>query len=85
MLDEYRIHQSQRAGAGVPPLPLSAGQVQELIHELQSGEDPARTAELRYILAYGVAPGVDDAARYKAGFLSAVASGAGSVPGHKQP
>ena len=75
MLDEYRIHQAERAGAGVPPLPLLPGQVQELTHELQSEDDPARMAELMHILAHGVAPGVDDAARCKAEFLTAVANG----------
>jgi len=75
VLDEYRIHQSQRAGAGIPPLPLTPGQVQDLFHELQSEDDPARTAELLHILAHGVAPGVDEAARYKAQFLTAIATG----------
>jgi aconitate hydratase 2 / 2-methylisocitrate dehydratase len=75
VLDEYRIHRSQRAAAGVPPLPLLPDQVQGLIHDLQSEEDPARTAELLNILANGVAPGVDEAARCKAEFLFAVAEG----------
>jgi aconitate hydratase 2 / 2-methylisocitrate dehydratase len=85
VLDVYRIHQSQRAGTGVPPLPLSPGQVQELIHELQSPDDPARTGELLRILTHGVAPGVDEAARGKAEFLTAVANGREMCPAIGRP
>jgi aconitate hydratase 2/2-methylisocitrate dehydratase len=75
VLDDYRTHRSDRAAQGLPPSPLTAAQVTDLILELQSEGDPGLTAELVDVLAHGVAPGVDEAARYKAEFLAAVARG----------
>jgi aconitate hydratase 2/2-methylisocitrate dehydratase len=75
VLDDYRTHRSERAVHGLPPLPLTTAQVEDLILELRTEDDPALTAELLKVLAHGVAPGVDDAARGKAGFLAAVARG----------
>lgn len=74
MLDAYRAHVAERAALGIPPLPLSAEQtaaVIELIKAPPAGEETF----LLDLLTYRVPPGVDDAAKVKASFLSAVAHG----------
>ncbi len=74
MLQTYRQHVAERAALGIPPLPLSAQQtadVIELIKAPPAGED----AFLMDLLTHRVPPGVDDAAKVKASFLSAVAHG----------
>jgi aconitate hydratase 2 / 2-methylisocitrate dehydratase len=75
VLDDYRNHRTDRALAGVPPRPLTAARVEDLTLELRAEGDPGRAAELVDVLAHGVAPGVDDAARCKATFLASVARG----------
>jgi aconitate hydratase 2 / 2-methylisocitrate dehydratase len=59
----------------MPPRSLTAAQVEDLVLELRGAGDPGRRAELVDVLAHGVAPGVDEAARGKAEFLAAVARG----------
>ncbi len=74
MLQAYRQHSAERAALGIPPLPLSAQQVDELITLIKNppaGED----AFLLDLLTHRVPPGVDDAAKVKASFLAAVAHG----------
>ncbi len=74
MLKAYREHAAERAALGIPPLPLDAKQTAELIDLIKSppqGED----AFLLDLLTHRVPPGVDDAAKVKASFLSAVAHG----------
>ena len=78
MLQAYRQHVAERAALGIPPLPLTAQQTADLIelikapqHLQNSGED----AFLLNLITYRVPPGVDDAAKVKASFLSAVAHG----------
>jgi len=74
MLEAYRQHVAERAALGIPPLPLTAQQTADLIELLKSppaGED----AFLLDLLTHRVPPGVDDAAKVKASFLSAVAHG----------
>ena len=74
MLEAYRKHVEERAREGVPPKPLSAGQVLGLVELLQSppsGEEHY----LLDLLANRVPPGVDEAAYVKAGFLSAIING----------
>jgi len=74
MLSAYREHVAERAALGIPPLPLSAEQTAEVIELIKS--PPAGEAEfLLDLLTYRVPPGVDDAAKVKASFLSAVAHG----------
>ncbi|WP_088280115.1 bifunctional aconitate hydratase 2/2-methylisocitrate dehydratase [Ideonella sp. A 288] len=78
MLQAYRQHVAERAALGIPPLPLTAQQtaeVVELIKNPPAGED----AFLLDLLTHRVPPGVDDAAKVKASFLSAVAHGDLSV------
>jgi aconitate hydratase 2/2-methylisocitrate dehydratase len=74
MLKAYREHVAERAALGIPPLPLDAKQTADLIELIKSppqGED----AFLLDLLTHRVPPGVDDAAKVKASFLSAVAHG----------
>ena len=74
MLKAYRDHVAERAALGIPPLPLDAKQVAALIELIKS--PPADEAEfLMDLLTHRVPPGVDDAAKVKASFLSAVAHG----------
>ena len=74
MLVAYRQHVAERAALGIPPLPLTAAQTADVIELLKAppaGED----AFLLDLLTHRVPPGVDDAAKVKASFLSAVAHG----------
>ncbi len=79
MLQAYREHVAERASLGIPPKPLSAEQVAQLVELLQS--PPTGEAEfLLDLIASRVPPGVDEAAYVKAGFLSAIAKGESSCP-----
>ncbi|MCK6420459.1 MAG: bifunctional aconitate hydratase 2/2-methylisocitrate dehydratase [Aquabacterium sp.] len=74
MLQAYRQHAAERAALGIPPLPLTAQQVAQVIELIQSppaGEE----AFLLDLITHRVPPGVDDAAKVKASFLAAVAHG----------
>jgi aconitate hydratase 2/2-methylisocitrate dehydratase len=74
MLQAYRQHVAERAALGIPPLPLDAKQVGELIELIKT--PPAGESEfLIDLLTRRVPPGVDDAAKVKASFLAAVAHG----------
>ena len=74
MLEAYRAHVAERAAQGIPPKPLTAQQVAELVELLKN--PPAGEGELLVdLIANRVPPGVDEAAYVKAGFLSAVAKG----------
>ncbi|MCU7853751.1 MAG: bifunctional aconitate hydratase 2/2-methylisocitrate dehydratase [Candidatus Thiodiazotropha sp. (ex Monitilora ramsayi)] len=79
MLEAYRQHVEERAQQGIPPLPLNAQQVADLVELLKSppgGEEET----LLDLLTNRVPPGVDDAAYVKAGFLAAVAKGEAQSP-----
>lgn len=79
MLEAYRKHAEERASQGIPPLPLDAQQVAELVELLKSppgGEEET----LLDLLINRVPPGVDDAAYVKAGFLAALAKGEAESP-----
>ncbi|MBO3702237.1 MAG: bifunctional aconitate hydratase 2/2-methylisocitrate dehydratase [Candidatus Accumulibacter sp.] len=74
MLESYRAHVAERAALGIPPLPLTAQQTEELVGLLKNppqGEEAA----LVELLTYRVPAGVDDAAKVKAVFLAKVAKG----------
>jgi len=77
MLQAYRAHVSERAALGIPPLPLSAVQVAELVELLKKVPAGASDegAELLELLTHRVPAGVDDAAKVKASYLAAVAHG----------
>ncbi len=79
MLVAYRQHVAERAALGIPPLPLTAKQVEELVELLKNppaGEEQA----LVELITHRVPPGVDDAAKVKASFLAAVAEGTVASP-----
>ena len=79
MLEAYREHVAERASLGIPPKPLSAEQVAELVELLQS--PPAGEEDfLLDLIANRVPPGVDEAAYVKAGFLCAIAKSESSCP-----
>ncbi|MCP5297529.1 MAG: bifunctional aconitate hydratase 2/2-methylisocitrate dehydratase [Rhodocyclaceae bacterium] len=74
MLEAYRQHVAERAALGIPPLPLTAKQTEELVALLQAppkGEE----AFLVDLLTHRVPAGVDDAAKVKAAFLAKVSRG----------
>src|SRR6201981_2325788 len=79
MLEAYRQHVAERAALGIPPLALDAKQTAELI-ELIKAPPAGEDAFLLDLLTHRVPPGVDDAAKVKASFLSAVAHGDLVVP-----
>lgn len=74
MLTTYRDHVQQRAKDNLPPLPLNAEQVAQLVELIKNpaGQDGNYLIEL---LTERVPPGVDQAAYVKAAFLAAVAKG----------
>ncbi len=78
MLKAYRDHVAERAALGIPPLPLTAQQVADVI-ELIKNPPKGEEAFLVDLITHRVPPGVDDAAKVKASFLSAVAHGDLSV------
>jgi aconitate hydratase 2/2-methylisocitrate dehydratase len=73
-LQTYRAHVAERTALGIPPLPLSAKQVAEVIELLKSPPQGEETFLLD-LITHRVPPGVDDAAKVKASFLAAVAHG----------
>ncbi|WP_043631719.1 bifunctional aconitate hydratase 2/2-methylisocitrate dehydratase [Chromobacterium haemolyticum] len=74
MLEAYRQHVAERAALGIPPLPLSAKQVEALV-ELLKNPPKGEESTLVELITHRVPPGVDDAAKVKASFLAAVAEG----------
>ena len=79
MLEAYRNHVAERQAQGIPPKPLSAEQVAELVELLKN--PPADEEEtLLHLISNRVPPGVDEAAYVKAGFLSAIVKGEAQSP-----
>jgi aconitate hydratase 2/2-methylisocitrate dehydratase len=73
-IKEYKEHVAQREKLGVPPLPLSAQQVSEVIELLK--QVPIVEEEfLMDLLVNRVPPGVDDATYVKAAFLRDIVQG----------
>ncbi|MEW8136689.1 MAG: bifunctional aconitate hydratase 2/2-methylisocitrate dehydratase [Candidatus Thiodiazotropha endolucinida] len=79
MLEAYRRHVEERTKQGIPPLPLNAQQVADLV-ELLKNPTAGDQETLLDLLTNRVPPGVDDAAYVKAGFLAAVAKGEAESP-----
>jgi len=74
VLEAYRIHVAERAAEGLPPLPLDARQVADLVENIKAptaGEEEF----LLDLLVNRVPPGVDQAAYVKAAFLADIARG----------
>jgi aconitate hydratase 2/2-methylisocitrate dehydratase len=74
VLEQYRKHVVERSAEGIPPKPLNAEQVAELV-ELVKNPPQGEEAFLLELLSERVPPGVDEAAYVKAGFLSAIVNG----------
>lgn len=74
MLDSYFEQEKERAKLGLPPLPLTPAEVEEVCQGLEKAE-PSQAALLRGLLENRVAPGVDPSAKVKAGWLAGVAKG----------
>ncbi len=79
MLENYRKHEAERARQGIPPKPLDARQVAELVELLK--HPPAGEEDfLLDLITNRVPAGVDEAAYVKAGFLAALARGEATSP-----
>jgi aconitate hydratase 2 / 2-methylisocitrate dehydratase len=74
MLQAYRLHITERAALGIPPLPLSAEQTAELI-ELLKAAPAGEEQTLVDLITHRVPAGVDNAAKVKASYLAALAHG----------
>jgi aconitate hydratase 2/2-methylisocitrate dehydratase len=71
--------EKERAQAGLPPLALTPQEVEEVCKALESADNDDG-ARLRGLLENRVPPGVDAAAKVKAGWLAAVAKGVVKSP-----
>jgi aconitate hydratase 2/2-methylisocitrate dehydratase len=77
MLEAYRTHVAERAAMGIPPLPLSRQQAEELVALLNN--PPAGEGDfLVELLTYRIPAGVDEAAKVKAEYLAKLATNAAS-------
>ncbi len=79
MLEAYRNHVAERAALNIPPKPLNAEQVAELV-ELLKNPPAGEEDYLLELISNRVPPGVDEAAYVKAGFLSALIGDKTSSP-----
>ncbi len=79
MLEDYRKHVEERAALGIPPKPLNAQQVAELV-ELIKQPTAGEEEFILDLLTHRVPAGVDEAAYVKAGFLAAIAKGEAKSP-----
>ncbi|MYM28028.1 bifunctional aconitate hydratase 2/2-methylisocitrate dehydratase [Duganella sp. CY15W] len=79
MLAAYRDHVAERASLGIPPLPLSAAQTTDLV-ELLKNPPAGEEQFLVDLITNRVPAGVDDAAKVKSAFLTAVAKGTETSP-----
>jgi len=79
MIDAYLEHAAAREASGIPPKPLTAAQVSDLVGMITApgGHDPAMLMDL---LTHRIPAGVDEAARIKADFLADIARGKVSSP-----
>ena len=74
MLKSYFEHEKQRREQKIPPLPLNPDQTTELCRVLENPPD-GKADLLFQLLSQRVSPGVDPAAKIKAGWLAKVARG----------
>lgn len=79
MLKVYAAHVQERASQNLPPLPLTAEQVAELVELLKTPPLGEETTLLS-LLENRVPAGVDQAAYVKAAFLSDIANGKAASP-----
>ncbi len=76
---EYEKHANERDALGIPPLALTEAQCLDVVKMIQAPPS-GREDELLSLLKERVTPGVDPAAKVKAGFLADVASGSKKTP-----
>ncbi len=74
MLEAYRQHVAERAALGIPPLPLSKQQTEELV-ALLANPPKGEESLLVDLITHRVPAGVDEAAKVKAEFLAKIGSG----------
>jgi len=79
MLKTYASHVAERAAQNLPPLPLSAEQVAQLV-ELIKNPPAGEEKTLLNLLENRIPAGVDQAAYVKAAFLSDIANGTATSP-----
>jgi len=79
VLEAYRLHVAERAALGIPPVPLTAKQTEELTGLLRNPPEGEEQG-LVDLITWRVPAGVDDAARVKAAFLAAIARGEQTSP-----
>ncbi|MDA9836857.1 bifunctional aconitate hydratase 2/2-methylisocitrate dehydratase [Luminiphilus sp.] len=79
MLEAYRNHVADREAINIPPKPLSAQQVADLV-ELLKAPPSGEESYLLDLISSRVPPGVDEAAYVKAAFLSDIALGKVDCP-----
>jgi aconitate hydratase 2/2-methylisocitrate dehydratase len=79
MLEAYFKHEQERAAQGIPALPLSPEQTEEVCRALENPPKD-KTDLLLNLLKNRVSPGVDPSAKVKAEWLSRVATGSASSP-----
>eukprot|EP00658_Telonema_sp_P-2_P006294 TRINITY_DN12405_c0_g1_i7.p1 TRINITY_DN12405_c0_g1~~TRINITY_DN12405_c0_g1_i7.p1 ORF type:complete len:930 (-),score=289.28 TRINITY_DN12405_c0_g1_i7:196-2985(-) len=77
-MQSYDALIAERATQSIPPLPLNAEQCTELVQLALDPKDEGDRA--KDLITNRVPPGVDEAARVKVGFLTAVANGEASSP-----
>src|SRR3989338_4193351 len=83
MLEAYRQHVAERGALGIPPLPLTKQQTEELVALLKNPQQLSNAGEEAFLvdlITYRVPAGVDDAAKVKAEFLAGVAAGNTACP-----
>ncbi|HEX2695059.1 MAG TPA: aconitate hydratase B, partial [Acidobacteriota bacterium] len=79
MLEAYLRQEKERGELGIPPLPLSSAETEEVCRSLEGPDDGGGKAFLA-LLRDRVSPGVDPAAKVKAEWLARVARGETAAP-----
>jgi aconitate hydratase 2/2-methylisocitrate dehydratase len=79
MLDSYYQKASERKKLGIPPLPLTPEETEELCQLLEN-PPVGKEQELVYLLEQRISPGVDPAGKVKAGWLADIAFGQKKSP-----
>jgi len=79
MLEAYFSQEKERAKLGIPPLPLSSAETRDVCQFLEAPEEGKGDLVLA-LLRDRVSPGVDPAARIKAGWLTRIGRGESVSP-----
>ena len=78
MLNEYKIHEQERAEQNIPALPLDPDQTSQLVDLLKADHEESEL--LLYLLKERVPAGVDQSAYVKAAFLADITTGETTSP-----